>query len=39
MQGSRLMDSSDPASRTRDFRRLEGAILSDERGTAVLKKQ
>lgn len=28
-----------PASRAADFRRLEGAILADERGTAVLKKQ
>jgi len=28
-----------PASRAADFRRLESAILSDERGTAVLKKQ
>ncbi len=28
-----------PASRASDFSRLEGAILADERGTAVLKKQ
>jgi transglutaminase-like putative cysteine protease len=27
-----------PAERARDFRRLEGAILMDEKGTAVLKK-
>ena len=33
------MDLADPASRTPDFRMLESAILSDERGTAVLKKQ
>lgn len=28
-----------PAARAADFRRLEGAILMDEKGTAVLKKQ
>ncbi|MFZ0743015.1 MAG: DUF3857 domain-containing protein [Terracidiphilus sp.] len=28
-----------PATRAADFRKLESAILSDERGTAVLKKQ
>ncbi|MGB6191982.1 MAG: transglutaminase-like domain-containing protein, partial [Terracidiphilus sp.] len=28
-----------PATRAADFRHLEGAILADERGTAVLKKQ
>jgi len=28
-----------PASRAADFRKLEGTILMDERGTAVLKKQ
>lgn len=28
-----------PASRATDFRKLEGGILADERGTAVLKKQ
>jgi hypothetical protein len=28
-----------PASRADDFRKLEGAILMDEKGTAVLKKQ
>jgi hypothetical protein len=28
-----------PAARAADFRKLEGAILSDEKGTAVLKKQ
>jgi hypothetical protein len=28
-----------PASKAADFRRLESAILADERGTAVLKKQ
>jgi hypothetical protein len=28
-----------PASRAADFRKLEGAILYDEKGTAVLKKQ
>jgi hypothetical protein len=28
-----------PADRAADFRKLESAILSDEKGTAVLKKQ
>jgi hypothetical protein len=28
-----------PASRAADFRKMQGAILSDEKGTAVLKKQ
>jgi hypothetical protein len=28
-----------PASKAADFRKLEGSILADERGTAVLKKQ
>jgi hypothetical protein len=28
-----------PAARAADFRKLEGGILADERGTAVLKKQ
>ena len=28
-----------PADKAADFRKLEGAILSDEKGTAVLKKQ
>ncbi len=28
-----------PASRAADFRKLEGTILMDEKGTAVLKKQ
>ena len=28
-----------PASRAADFRKLESAILMDEKGTAVLKKQ
>ena len=28
-----------PAARAADFRKLEGAILFDEKGTAVLKKQ
>ena len=28
-----------PASKAADFRKLEGAILFDEKGTAVLKKQ
>ena len=28
-----------PANRSEDFRRLESHIMTDERGTAVLKKQ
>jgi hypothetical protein len=28
-----------PAERAADFRKFEGAILRDEKGTAVLKKQ
>jgi hypothetical protein len=28
-----------PADRASDFRKFESAILSDEKGTAVLKKQ
>jgi hypothetical protein len=28
-----------PPSKAADFRKLEGAILFDEKGTAVLKKQ
>ena len=34
-----VKDVETPAAKAADFRKLENAILEDERGTAVLKKQ